>query len=266
MPLNFKSLCSSSSGNCLLLWTKNTRVIIDCGLSSMKRTEQILTNHLGSPANADVVIFTHMHGDHCSYYPLRVLQENGLTIKLHENSVEQLREKHWNGNLYKNLKIKPFDDNEFNVGELFFSPFEVSHHPGYKTYGFVVRYKENNLWKKVVIVTDFNNSRNIISHFIDAAFIFVESNHDLELLRQYPNPNSYYHMSNSKTADLLCLAGKQSKKSPQSVMLGHISHERNEASIALRETRDTFKKTGLKLDFEICTAPLYEGSEVVSVK
>ncbi len=265
MPLYFKSLRSSSSGNCLLLWTKNTRVIIDCGLGSMKRTEHLLTEHLGSPGNANAVIFTHMHGDHCSHYPLRVIQEYGLPIRVHESIVEQLKEKHCSQSLFNDLKIKAFTDREFKVGELLFHPFEVSHSPSYKTYGFIIRYKSRRGWKKAVIATDFNNSRDVVSHFIDADFIFVESNHDLELLKQYPNPNSSYHLSNPKTADLLCKARFGSKKSPETVILGHLSNQRNEMSIAIRETRDTFKRLGLELDFKLCAAPLYESSDTIGI-
>ena len=55
MPLHFRSLRSSSSGNCLLVWTDHTRVLIDCGLGSMKRTRQVLMDNLGDQLDIDAL-------------------------------------------------------------------------------------------------------------------------------------------------------------------------------------------------------------------
>jgi len=53
MSLHFQSICSSG-GNCLALWSSKTRVLIDCGLSSIKRTRHALTTlfgHISSQRN-----------------------------------------------------------------------------------------------------------------------------------------------------------------------------------------------------------------------
>jgi phosphoribosyl 1,2-cyclic phosphodiesterase len=106
----------------------------------------------------------------------------------------------------------------------------------------------------------------MVKHLTDADFIFIESNHDLDLLQQYYNPNSLFHMSNPKTAQLLSLARKKSRKPPKEVMLGHISSQRNKPEIALEETRNAFEENEVDLDFELSYAPLREGSEVVEVE
>ena len=72
-------------------------------------------------------------------------------------------------------------------------------------------------------------------------------------------------MSNPKTAQLLCLARKKSRKPPQTVMLGHISSQRNEPEIALKETRNAFEENEVDLDFELSYAPLRQSSKVVGV-
>ena len=43
---------------------------------------------------------------------------------------------------------------------------------------------------KAAIAADFNRPEDVAPHLIDADFIFIESNHDLELLKKYYNPNS----------------------------------------------------------------------------
>jgi phosphoribosyl 1,2-cyclic phosphodiesterase len=261
MPLHFKSLCSSSSGNCLLLWTDRTRVLIDCGLGSMKRTRQTLTKYLGNPGDLDACIVSHNHSDHISYYPLRVMEELGTTIKIHETCVEQLKDKHYNGYGFGSLKLKPFGDKSFTVGDLSIKPFEVPHNPYFFTCGFVITYMS----KKIVIATDFNSWQESLDCFTDNDFIFVESNHDLELLRLYFNPNSRFHMPNPKTGQMLCEVVGKSRKPPKTVMLGHLSSQRNEPHIALAETRKAFKDKGMALDFELLAAPRLEPSAEVKI-
>ena len=261
MTLHFKSLCSSSSGNCLLLWTDSTRILIDCGLSSMRRTRQILKKHLGNPGDLDAVIVSHNHSDHISYYPLRVLEELGIPVRIHEKNLDQLKDKHLYGYGFGSLKIKTFNNNSFTISDLEIQPFEVPHNPYFHTCGFIVNHQN----KKVVIATDFNNYQDSIEHFTDSDFIFVESNHDLELLRRFFNPNSKFHMPNFKTGQMICEIRKKSKKPPKTVILGHLSLQRNEPHLALNETRKIFKKTETPLDFNLLAAPRLESSDEVPI-
>jgi len=261
MSLYFQSLCSSSSGNCLALWSEKTRILIDCGLSSMTRTRQVMSSLFRDPAQVDSVLLTHTHSDHISYYPLRVLEEYGHTIRLHDDCVDQLRDKHFNGYGFRGLRLKPFKNRKFSVGEFSIKPFEVVHSPDYPTYGFQIHYQD----KKIVIVTDFCEWDSVFQYFLDADFIFVESNHDLELLEQFYNPNSLFHMPNPGTGNLLLNAVNESKKAPATVILGHISNQRNEPDLALGETVNIFGEAGRQIEFELLTAPLRKRSGVVEV-
>jgi len=265
MAIYFKTIRSSSSGNCVAIWTDSTRILLDCGLNSMKQTRAILNEHLWSTEDVDAVIVSHLHTDHISYYPLRVLEEYGLPIKVHLDCLKQLKSKHFNGDAFKSLRLESFDKENFAIGDMVIQPFEVPHQPGYLTHGFIINYKQGKKWKKAVLVTDFNDGTDVIKHFKDADFIYVESNHDLELLKLHFNPNSLYHMSNPKTADLLYQARKLSKKAPQAIMLGHISSQRNEASIALKEIRNVFDRNGVELDFNLYASPLYNYSQVIKL-
>jgi len=261
MSLHFKSLRSSSSGNCLLVWTDRTRVLIDCGLGSMKRTREVLTKNLGDQLDVDAVVVSHMHSDHIGYYSLRVLDSLGVKVRVHERCLTQLKGKHFNGRRFCSLKLKPFADSSFKVGDLSFQAFEVPHNPWYPTYGFVIKYGSS----KMVIATDFNDWDSLLEHFVDSDFIFVESNHDTELLARHFNPNSRFHMPNPETGKLLCTARKHSRRPPQVVMLGHLSSMRNRLDIALKEVERSFESAGAELDFPLLVAPRSEASEVVKV-
>jgi phosphoribosyl 1,2-cyclic phosphodiesterase len=260
MPLYFQSLYSSSFGNCLTLWSETTRLLIDCGLSSMKRTRQALVP-LMEQSKIDSVLLTHIHTDHISYYPLRVLEDLALPVHLSDDCVDQLKEKHFNGYGFKHLKLHTYKNRAFTVGDFLIKPFEVSHNPHYPTFGFEIFYQDT----KAVIATDFFEWDSIFDRFVDADFIFVESNHDMGLLEQYYNPNSRYHLPNPKTAELLVNVIREGRKVPRVIMLGHISSQRNKPKIAIRETVDVFKKAGIEMKFKLAAAPLRECCEVVEI-
>jgi len=261
MALYFQTICSSSSGNCLALWSDSTRILIDCGLSSMKRTRAALTTVFDDPTQIDAVLLTHTHGDHIAYYPLRVLEAYGLSVRLHEDCYEQLRHKHYNGYGFGELDVVPFKTKPFTVGDLTITPFEVMHNPAYPTYGYQIGYRDS----KIVIATDFQEWTGIFDAFVDVDFIFVESNHDLDLLRQYFNPNSRYHLPNPDAAELLVNVRKESRTPPQQVMLGHLSSQRNEPAIALAETAAAFDTAGVAMDFELTAAPLRQIGDIFRV-
>lgn len=265
MPLHFQSLISSSSGNCLVLWSDRTRVILDCGIRSAHGTRNLLENNLEDPKNVDAVIISHMHGDHINHYSLMALDQYGLSLRVHERCLDQLRDRHFNGHRFPSLDLNTFADENFKVGDLSFQPFEVPHHPAYPNFGFAVRYREGKRWRNAVFVTDFNDGTSVLDYFADSDFIFVESNHDLDLLAKYFNPNSQYHMSNPKTARLLCMTCNRNKKKPHTVMLGHLSSQRNTERVALEEVHGAFRVNGMDLDFRLFAAPLYEPSQVIKI-
>ncbi len=266
MSVYFQSLCSSSGGNCLTLWTDQTRVIFDCGFGSMKRTRAALLAFTEGPERPHGVILSHVHSDHISHYPLRVLQQLDVPVYIHREALPQLQERHFDYYAFGGLRILPFGDEGFSINEFRFTPIELAHHPGMATYGFSVEVSHSDSIIRLVVMTDFCRWNEVVDHLVDADFIFVESNHDLDLLRKYFNPNSRFHLSNPQTAELLCMARKRSRRAPVAVMLGHISPQRNDQRIAIRETRNAFKHRDLPLDFELLAAPLREPSPVVTIR
>lgn len=261
MSLRFMSLRSSSSGNCLLIRTDRTSVLIDCGLGSMKRTRRVLSQSLGDQLDIDAAVISHMHTDHIGYYSLRVLESLGVDVRVHESCLPQLEAKHLSGRGLNSLRLKPFSDAGFHVGDLNFGPFEVPHNPWYPTCGFVITHGRS----KLVVATDFNKWDALLQNFVDADFVFVECNHDLHLLALHFNPNSRFHMPNPDTADLLCAARRSSSKPPQATMLGHLSEIRNRPDLAIREVKDSFERADVDLDFPLLVAPRAEQSQVVEV-
>ena len=60
---NFYSLYSGSSGNCLLVESDNTKILIDAG-ESCKKISTALSSIEVEPTQIDAILVTHEHSDH----------------------------------------------------------------------------------------------------------------------------------------------------------------------------------------------------------
>jgi hypothetical protein len=104
-----------------------------------------------------------------------------------------------------------------------------------------------------------------LPHLHGADFVFVEANHDTQLLSENFNPNSRWHLSNGKTALLLAQAFRAAARHPANVVLGHLSEKRNRDALALQEVRRAFARQGMRMGFELETAPKFEPSRVIAI-
>ena len=265
MPLFFQSICSGSSGNCLLFQTGSTRVFIDCGLPSQKRIRKAMHEHAGGPEGLDAVVISHAHTDHVNYSALRVMEKEQIPLLVHEHSAGLVRRKHDRGLPFDGLRLETFDNHPFQIGDIELEPVEVPHHPSFQTFGFVVRALDGHNLRKAVVVTDCMDWSHAGRLFHDAGLVYVEANHDPELLRLRPNPNSRFHMVNAKTGRLLSEVLTGSDVLPRNVMLGHLSAERNTPDIALDTVTSRLERKGVPLEFSLLTAPRFEPSPLLEV-
>ena len=60
---NFCSLYSGSTGNCLLIQSNETNILIDAGVSQKKISEALASFNLDL-TNIDAILVTHEHSDH----------------------------------------------------------------------------------------------------------------------------------------------------------------------------------------------------------
>ena len=263
--LYFKSIRSGSSGNCLMLWTEQTTVLIDCGISSGATCEELIHEHIGSPDRINAVVVSHIHHDHISYGSLRVFSRYGVPVRCHEHCLPDLRTLYAGKACEHGLRIRTFSDKPFRVGQFIFRPVSIPHQPRTRNFGFVIYCRLRGVRRKVVIMTDFHDWKGLLDHFIDADFIFIESNHDPLLLRKHPNYNSRFHLKNEKAAWLLYHARKQSRFGPQAVMLGHLSEKRNTRELALDTFHTVFEKNRIPRDFEVLAAERDQASPIVKI-
>jgi len=264
MATCFRSLCSSSSGNCLALWTADSSILIDCGVRTQSDTRALLERHRDRHGEIHGVLVTHSHGDHMSKAALKVLGQQGMALHCHRDVAGQLRVRHENlGDT--GVVVHPFPGDSVTVGDFRVTAFALPHAPGVSTFGFVIGAGHGTDRRKVVVCTDFNDFSGVLPHLEGADFVFVEANHDVDLLRRRPNPNSRYHLSNVKTAWLLAHAARDGRRPPNHVVLGHLSEERNTEELALDEVKRVFARQRQAVPFRLDTAPRYEPSRMMKV-
>jgi phosphoribosyl 1,2-cyclic phosphodiesterase len=261
MVFSFQSLCSGSSGNCLLLQTEDTNILIDAGFSSMRSCREALNGLL---AKVDGVLFSHLHNDHVHHYSLRVLEENNIPVYIYEGDVRLLSQIHFRKHPFFALQVRSFSLQPLRIGSLLIQPFRLLHDGVRATFGFDIRTPQGPQGRKAVIATDFRDWENLETRFADASFIFVEANHDPALLRQHPNPRSRFHLSNGNCGGLLRKALDASRIFPRSIMLGHLSAIRNRSEIAHETVGRMLNEAGYG-KIEILTAPRFDPSRLIQI-
>ena len=215
----FCSLYSGSSGNSSLIQTKNTKILVDAGVSSKKIIDGLHSLNI-EPTQIDAIIVTHEHSDHTNGISIFSKKYNIPVYANIEtwNAMPNVKEKVDNDN------IKYFDFKEFNIKDLKIQPFSIPHDAA-NPCGFNIFY--NN--KKISIATDIGHiTTEILDKLSNSSFLLLESNYDLNTLKcsKYPYPlkrriyGQNGHLSNDdagKTISYLSSHGLNT------VMLGHLS-------------------------------------------
>ena len=260
--IRFRTLISSSAGNCLELSSEGMTLLIDCGFRAQRDFAAVLAGIRGDVE----MLVSHAHTDHVGYSGLKVLAKRGMAIRAHESVVQQVcRYQSFEG-WGQRPQFVPFGGTPFEVGPFYIQAVPVPHAPGVPNFGFVIMFGTGEKRRKLVFCTDFHDFEPIAPELIDADLIYVESNHDLELLRLHPNPASRYHLSNPKTGDLLADSIWRSRHGPQAVILGHLSRERNHPNIALETVNGALDRAGVHHEFMLTTAPPYAPSKLVEIE
>lgn len=255
--LNFCSLFSSSSANSLLVYDEKTKILIDCG-SSLKRTSAALLSLEIDIKDIDGILVTHEHSDHTSGL---ITTSNKHNIPVYVNSLT-LNEIPGKEKL-KNARI--IDYGEFEVNSLHITSFKTPH-DGVSPSGYVIKSDES----QITIATDLGHiDRSILKYFDGSSFVFIESNHDLEMLKNGPYHynlkrrimSDFGHLSNKACSELVCYLASCGIKR---FMLGHLSDSNNTPDIAYRETENALAFSGLEIS-DLSVAPKDEVSKLITI-
>lgn len=245
--MKFCVLASGSSGNCIYIESKGTRVLVDAGIS--RKTVQERLAQIGVELNGIAALcITHDHTDHTAGIPvlsgrhrLPLYATYGTSTTVERNSKKQFE---WN-------LFEP--GCAFSVGELTFEAFAVPHDAG-DPVGFVVSDGDRRLG----IATDMGEVPDMVAHHLKGCHALVlEFNHDRDLLLNSDRPwmvkqrilGRRGHLSNMQACDLLrIVAGEQLR----TLFLAHLSEECNTPALARGCATEVLRDCGLSNTTRLC--------------
>ena len=239
--LKFCSLYSGSSGNCLLVKTENTNILIDAGVSYKKIADAL--NQLNTDiTQINAILITHEHSDHT--YSLPVLsKKHSIPIYSTLKTWDVINNPKIQNKHYFNI------GKEFIIGDLKIDPFPISH-DAVDPCGFNIFNTET----KISIATDIGYmSPSLIKHLKNSSFVFLEANHDPEILKYCTYPyflkqrilSNHGHLSNNSAGQVISVLSKHGLKQ---VMLGHLSKENNFPELAYNTVIEVLNLNNIDLN------------------
>lgn len=219
---------SGSSGNCLLLEDRETLLLIDAGISRRRVAAALKALDFELEQICGVLI-THEHSDHIS--GLETMSKR-TEIPVYAPHTVANRLLGRLPSLQDKLRIIPVGE-AFAIGPLrvmaFHTPHDTDESVGYRVEGSAV----------FALATDMGQvTEEIRSGLFGADAVLIESNHDLQMLRDGPYPfplkrrilSDRGHLSN---ADCAVLARQLAGSGSGTIVLGHLSRENNRPALAM---------------------------------
>ena len=245
--VKFCVLASGSAGNCSLLATSRTRILVDAGLSFKALARRIeLAGE--TPDGLNAVLITHEHSDHVSGLPVlaRKLKIPIYISKLTAPAVD----------FGENVPaLECFQaGSHFTVGDIEVESFGIPH-DAVDPVGFCLHAEGI----KIAIATDLGYlTESVKFHLRGCDAMLLESNHDLEMLKVGPYPwavkqrvmSRVGHLSNEHMSDFLL--GEFDGK-PARLVLGHLSEHNNHPEIVRIMAEQALERRGLETPLEIAS-------------
>jgi phosphoribosyl 1,2-cyclic phosphodiesterase len=246
MAVSVSVLASGSRGNCSLVATSSTRILVDAGLSGRETFKRLKAlgdrndDRNGDRSNGRVeeisaILITHEHADHVAGLQRLATKLNVpvfLTAPTHHAWSRSVRDE--KGAIPDLPKLEHFSAGRgFRVGDIEVMPFTIPHDAA-DPVGFTFRAEG----VKIGFATDLGYMpTNVRDHLRGCSVLVMESNHDVEMLRSGPYPWSVKqrvmsrvgHLSNDALAEFF---SSDYDGGAEYVVLAHLSEQNNHPEIA----------------------------------
>lgn len=230
------AISSGSGGNCFYVEKNNSAILVDVGISAKKVIERMNSLNLNVKKIKGIFV-THEHADHIIGADVFARRYN-IPIYATKGTIA-------NGNIGSNKDmIHQIKNSEIiKLGELKIEAFSKSHKAAEP-----VSYSIFDKNKVVSVITDAGYAcENINDKISKSDFLFLESNHDIKMLKNGPYPyflkkwitSDSGHLSNTQ-AGLAVL--ENGNKRLRNVVLSHISRTNNSPEVALNTFRNLLKE------------------------
>jgi phosphoribosyl 1,2-cyclic phosphodiesterase len=229
-------LASGSSGNSLLVETRRTRLLVDCGLSGAEAVRRIGAAGC-SPEEIGAIVVSHEHADHIQGVGV-MARRFKIPVYLTPGTLEGC-----NGQLKEGVRTECIEaGRQFEVGEVTVRPFSIPHDAA-DPVGFTFSCDG----VKAGLATDVGFSTALVrQHLSGCNLLVLESNHDPELLAGSSYPwelkrrirGRRGHLSNAEAGQLL---ERVLHAGLEEVVLAHLSEKNNRPDLALQAARQVLE-------------------------
>ncbi len=249
MSLKFCSLASGSSGNCQYIGSKETKLLLDAGLTGKYITGALESIDVDAK-DINGILVTHEHSDHIKGIGAMMRKYN-IPLYVNENTWEVIK-----GKLGKveGKEINVFSGyNSFRIGDIIVDPYSISHDASDPVgYSFI----SNDV--KISIATDLGcMTDGIIENIKDSNLLVIESNHDIEMVKVGKYPwflkkrilGEKGHLSNEDAGRTI--AKVVDTGNVNYVVLAHLSKENNFPELAYETVKGILEENKIKVGLDI---------------
>ena len=242
MSLSFCSLSSGSSGNCYIIKSERTALLVDAGISGKKILEGLAA--LGTaPEEIMGILVTHEHIDHVKSVKVLTKKLPYVNVYASRGTWECINDK---VDIEKQRVV--FAGREFVLGDITVRPFALSHDAVEP-----VGYAFEQGGKQISIVTDTGIVTEEIHSVIKCAdLLVIEANHDVHTIQfcNYPYTvkrrimGNFGHLSNDAAAEEICRICNEDDKYRE-VVLAHLSKETNFPEMAYQTIKNSIEEKNI---------------------
>ncbi len=231
--MRFCVLGSGSKGNCTLVESATTTLLIDAGFSGREVSRRLA--EIGRRVEGlDAILVSHEHGDHIKGVGI-LSRRHGLPLHINRPTLLAAADR-----LGRIAACREFVTGEpFVVGDLQVHPFSVSHDTA-DPVGFVI----SDGRCRFGYCTDTGRVTRLIAHHLRSCQgLVLEANHDPGMLMEGPYPpalkqrvrSGQGHLANGDAAEL---AAELATGALRSLVLAHLSETNNRPELVLQAVRD----------------------------
>lgn len=255
-------LASGSKGNCVLVKSAQSAILVDAGISA-KRVWEALDNLDFDRKKIKAILISHEHGDHISGAGA-VSRHLEIPVYLTRDTYQAC--KHRLGNLRDRVEFITAGDT-FVIEDLKIHPFS-SPHDAIDSCNFTIEQLHNSDCK-LAIATDVGyQSRLLTNHLSNCTTLILESNHDLQMLKDGPYEwklkqrimSNHGHLSN---IDAVGVISQVMHSGLKNLILAHLSEVNNHPDIAEKTMLDYLKS--INSDVKLIVANQYQHTQFITI-
>lgn len=249
MNLEFCSLASGSRGNSQYIGNSKSALLVDAGMSG-KYIENALKSIDRDFDKIKALLVTHEHSDHISGIGV-LMRRYKLPLYVNEKTWMGMKDKIGKIDEEKVIIIK--NEEAFAIDDIVVNSYSISHDAN-DPIGYTFEY--NN--KKIALATDLGYAPDqVIEAIQDTDLLFIESNHDIQMLKAGKYP--YFlkrrvlsmegHLSNEE-------AGRVAKEvirfgRAKQILLAHLSKENNFPELAFETVKNVLMDGNIDVEKDV---------------